>query len=84
MSTGAAVVRNLLNEKQTAAFLGVSEGTLKVWRSVKRYNLPYIKVGKCVRYRYEHVLKFLASRTKPGGSTPKKNPKPRRRKAVRR
>ena len=73
------LVRDLFDEKQTASFLGVSTGTLRVWRSIKRFkDLPYIKVGSAVRYRYEDLLRFVASRVQTGSK-----PKARRRKVRR-
>ncbi len=53
----------LLNEKQTAEFLSVAVGTLQVWRSTKRYNLPYLKIGRSVRYVKSKARKFRDSRT---------------------
>ena len=54
----------LLNEKQAAELLGVSPGTLSVWRATKRYPaLRYIKVGASVRYSPEAIEEFLRSRT---------------------
>ncbi len=53
----------LLNEQQAADFLGVSPGTLSVWRSTKRYPLPYLKVGRLVKYRRSDLEQWLASRT---------------------
>lgn len=43
--------------------LRVSVGTLNVWRCTGRYRLPYIKVGRSVRYRRSDVEAFVASRT---------------------
>jgi predicted DNA-binding transcriptional regulator AlpA len=37
--------------------------TLAVWRCTKRYNLPWTKIGRSVRYRLEDVEAFIASRT---------------------
>jgi len=54
----------LLPEAQTAALLGVKPGTLAVWRSTKRYGLPYVKIGAKVRYRRSAVLKFIEANTK--------------------
>jgi hypothetical protein len=48
----------LWNTKQTAAYLGVSAGTLRVWRSTKRYPLKYRKIGSAVRYDSEEVKSF--------------------------
>jgi predicted DNA-binding transcriptional regulator AlpA len=52
----------LLTPKQTAEFLGLTEGTLATWRCVQRYRLPYIKVGRRVMYRSLDIEKFIASR----------------------
>jgi hypothetical protein len=53
----------LVDEKLAAEILGVTPGTLSVWRCTRRYPLPYIKVGRAVRYRLGDLDKFLASRT---------------------
>ncbi|MDP8212642.1 MAG: helix-turn-helix domain-containing protein [Candidatus Zapsychrus exili] len=55
---------NLLTRKEAATFLGVTKGTLAVWACTHRYDLPYIKVGRLVRYRYSDILQFLEKRTK--------------------
>lgn len=53
----------LLDEREAAAILNVSVGTLQVWRSTRRYPLAYTKIGRAVRYRRSAVLAFIASRT---------------------
>ena len=53
----------LFSEKQVADFLGVSPGTLSVWRCVGRYQIPYIKIGAKVRYSRDSLEVQLASRT---------------------
>tara|TARA_B100001564_G_scaffold285327_1_gene248212 strand:- start:2013 stop:2219 length:207 start_codon:yes stop_codon:yes gene_type:complete len=53
----------LLTRKEAAAFLGIGEHTLAVWACTKRYNLPYVKVGRLVKYRYSDLQAFLESRT---------------------
>ena len=50
----------LLTPAQMARLLGVSVGTLAVWRCTKRYPLPYIKVGRSVRYSRIHGNEFLS------------------------
>jgi excisionase family DNA binding protein len=52
----------LLNRKEVAELLGIKPETLAVWSCTKRYNIPYIKVGRMVRYKYEDVEAFLNSR----------------------
>jgi len=59
----------LLDEKAAAALLDVSPGTLSVWRSTGRYNLPFLKVGRKVRYRRADLLFWLESRTHSFGAT---------------
>lgn len=53
----------LLTEQQAADELGVKPTTLQVWRSTRRYPLPYVKVGRLVRYRASAIAAFLAART---------------------
>lgn len=53
----------LLTRAETAKYLGVTCETLEVWASTDRYDLPYIKVGRNVRYRLEDIMHFLKSRT---------------------
>lgn len=56
----------LLTPDEVAAKLRVKTGTLAVWRSKKCYDLPYIHVGRAVRYRDEDVEAFIDSRTVQG------------------
>jgi len=54
----------LLTPRQAAQTLGVSAGTLAVWRCTRRYPaLRYVKVGSKVRYRQSDIERFLTSRT---------------------
>ena len=59
----------LLDERQTAEFLNVSPGTLSVWRSTGRYHLPFVKVGRKVRYRRSDLEAWLESRARISGAT---------------
>lgn len=54
----------LLSPEQAAALLGVSPGTLCVWRSVRRYNLPFVKIGSRVKYRRTDLESFISARTR--------------------
>ena len=53
----------LLDEKQAAEILTVTPGTLSVWRCTRRYPIPYVKVGRAVRYRLADLEAFMQSRT---------------------
>ena len=57
------LTESLLTQEQAAEILGVTPGTLSVWRCTKRYNIPYIKVGRLVRYRKSVLDAFLDLRT---------------------
>ena len=52
----------LLTKEDVSRILGITVGTLAVWRTTKRYNLPYVKSGRLVRYREEDVQAFINSR----------------------
>lgn len=52
----------LLGPTAAAKYLGVSAGTLAVWRCTKRYNLPYIKIGAKIVYDTSDLLRFIQSR----------------------
>lgn len=53
----------LLDSDQAANYIGVTPGTLEVWRCTKRYHIPFIKVGRLVRYRKSELDNFLEQRT---------------------
>jgi excisionase family DNA binding protein len=54
---------NLLTREEAAGYLGVTSRTLAVWACVKRYNLPYVKVGRLVKYRRNDLDNFISRRT---------------------
>ncbi|HNF92695.1 MAG TPA: helix-turn-helix domain-containing protein [Accumulibacter sp.] len=58
-----------MDEQAAARFLDNSPGTLSVWRSTGRYNLPFIKIGRNVRYRRADLEAWLAKRTRETGAT---------------
>lgn len=53
----------LLTTQDAAKLLDVLPATLEVWRSAKRYPLPYVKIGSKVRYKKSAIQAFIASRT---------------------
>jgi hypothetical protein len=61
--SAAGVDDPALDTKAAADYLGVKPGTLEVWRSTGRYELPFEKRGRCVRYRKSVLDRFIASRT---------------------
>lgn len=53
----------LLNRTEAAQYLGVKPQTLAVWATTKRYDLPYVKVGRLVKYRQDALDEFIQDRT---------------------
>ena len=53
----------LLTPPEAAAYIGVTENTLSVWRCVGRYNIQFVKVGRLVKYRKSALDAFLERRT---------------------
>ena len=50
----------LLSRVEAAAYLGVAKQTLAIWACNKRYDLPYVKIGKLVKYRKIDLDAFIA------------------------
>ncbi len=59
----------LVDDKTAAAQLDVTPGTLAAWRSTGRYNLPFVKVGRKVRYRQADLDTWLDKRRQASGAT---------------
>ena len=51
-----------LTPQDAANFLGVSVGTLAVWRCTKKEIIPYIKVGHKVMYQRQDLDAWLQSK----------------------
>jgi len=56
--------RELLTEEEAADYLQIRLQTLRQWRSGyhKKEKLPYLKVGRAVRYRKADLIAWTASR----------------------
>ena len=54
---------DLMTRKEAAEYLGITSRTLAVWACVKRYNLPYIKIGRLVKYRRSDLENFINRQT---------------------
>ena len=52
----------LITPKEAALYLGLAPETLTTWRSTRRYPLPFVKVGRYVRYDLADLDRFLESR----------------------
>ena len=56
-------IKALLTRKEASKILGLKEQTLAVWASTGRYNLKFIKSGRKVFYRMEHIQEFINNNT---------------------
>lgn len=70
-STISTILKNhstdpLFKPTEAAEYIGVTEKTLSVWRCVGRYSIPFIKVGRLVKYRKSALDAFLDRRTHDG------------------
>lgn len=52
----------LVDDIEASDFIGTKKQTLRSWRCSGRYSLPFIKVGRNVRYRVGDLLAFIESR----------------------
>ena len=64
LDIAALAASYLLDDIQAAELLGISAGTLSVWRSVGRYALPYVKIGRRVKYKAGDLRDFIERRTR--------------------
>jgi excisionase family DNA binding protein len=68
MSSPSTESGQLMSGQEAAKFLGITYHTLAVWKCNKRYALPYIKVGRLVKYRRADLEAFIARNRVDGGS----------------
>lgn len=52
---------NALNERQASRYLGVSAGTLRLWRSQGRSPV-YFRAGKLIRFRVRDLNEWIEQR----------------------
>lgn len=53
---------DLVSSDEAASYIGIQPGTLEVWRCTKRQRIPFLKVGRLVKYRLRDLDAWLASR----------------------
>lgn len=59
---------NLMGVQQAADYLGLSVGTIYQWRS--QHKIPYIKVGRKLKFKKDQLDQWLADRTVQVGREP--------------
>ncbi len=53
-------VEVLVSRRDAARYLGVSEQTLAIWKCTGRYSLPFVKIGRLVKYRKIDLDRFIS------------------------
>lgn len=56
-------LKNLLTRQEAATYLGCKPNTLALWKCTKRYSLPYVKIGKNIRYKLSDLREFIDKNT---------------------
>jgi excisionase family DNA binding protein len=51
--------KNLMTRKEAADYLGVKEQTLACWACAGRYRLPFVRIGRLVKYRQQDLDAFI-------------------------
>ena len=57
----------LITPEATGNMLGVTVGTLNVWRCHNRHPLPYVRIGRRIMYVAAGVEQFIAAQPAVGG-----------------
>ena len=55
-------IAKLLRLSEIALALNVSENTIYYW--VSRYEIPFLRIGRHLRFKHDEVLQFFINRTK--------------------
>mgnify|MGYP006276325739 CR=1 len=53
----------LVTTEEAAAMLGTEASTLVTWRCTKAVKVPYVKIGRSVRYRMHDLGEFIEQNT---------------------
>lgn len=51
----------MLTRKEAAEMLRIRPQTLASWACTSKVNIPYIKIGSRVVYRYSDIIQFIES-----------------------
>ena len=55
--------RELVTTAEAAELLGTTAGTLTTWRCTRKIRVPFVRVGRNVRYRRQDLERFLEAVT---------------------
>lgn len=54
-------MQDLLTPEQASKCISVPTATLAVWRCTNRVVIPFVKIGRAVRYRKSDLDAFIAA-----------------------
>ena len=53
----------IIGNDDAANYIGVAGPTLETWRSTGRVKIPFIRIGRLVKYRISDLDNFLSKQT---------------------
>lgn len=54
----------LLSRREAALYLGVAEKTLAIWKCTGRVQLPFVKIGRFIKYKKSDLDAFIATNSR--------------------
>ena len=57
--TPLSLPSDLLTRAQAADYLGIKPQTLACWACNQRYNLPFVRIGRLIKYRRHDLDQFI-------------------------
>lgn len=61
--TGPNQANSLLTVEEAAAYLTIAKSTLNIWRITGGRGLPFVKLGRVVRYKKSDLDEYLKRQT---------------------
>lgn len=56
-------VPELMKTEQAANFIAVTPATLTTWRCTRKNRIPFVRIGRAVRYRRSDLLAYIERNT---------------------
>lgn len=54
--------KKLMNVREAAEYLAIQPNTLRIWKCTGRYSIPYVRVGRLIKYYQADLDAFLERR----------------------
>jgi len=56
----------LMSRREAAHYLGITATTLAIWKSTGRYTLPFVRIGRLIKYRQSDLDVFIENNLNAG------------------